>query len=850
MAKIVVPEKWIQTKVAVGFVIIVAITIVIFSITYFSVVSVIQVQNEDFGHEHEFTYLNQLVFEIIETEGLSRVYGITGKPEYKEQYIQHHDSVLAVINYLYLLFPDKFSQNGITEIERLYLQKKELMDRLSQINIMKLNSESAKNILTAIPDSLDYQIKQYTYSSLEVDSAHRGVVLEDTVLFYQQPEQEKRGFFKRMGDLFSGGVKSKVDPAVELETVLNRKVDSTVMKELRPYEGIGEIKTRIEDAEKKEQWFNVTVQKHENDIIQLDRLLTDQIKTIITNLHNITINRNERKRHELEMLRSDMIDRILLLVATAVALMLFFILWISRDITKSMRLKNDIIRSKDRVDRLLKVKEQFVAHMSHEIRTPLTSIIGFSEQLSDMLKNQNEELAVSEKILLSAEHLNGLINNVLDSSMLESGNIAFYKDRIDAKLLMEEIYQLFELKAKKIGIEFSYEVDSNLHFFESDTLRLKQILINLIGNALKFTQEGSIYFYIKIISNKLLFSVVDTGIGIAREKQKTIFKMFNQINLSLSRKYSGTGLGLFISRQIIEAMGGSIYLESKPDEGSTFFFEIPYVKCGAPRTSPLHKLSYLFKDKKIMAVDDDEMICQLIDRILHDKVQHLDVISLPEPAIQAINQVDYDLFMIDLHIPHIDGLQLLKIIREDKKLLTPILFLTADLVNSDLKEAHKQENIWVMGKPFTQKQILEKLAEIFNVDAILEEVVEMEKDSEESEDIGKLFSLEGIKAFTGNDTDFLQSVIKTFINNTDIGLKDIREVLKSELDFHTITSERAHKLLTGFRQFKINQGIEMLVVLENAKDKKATAQELQITMNNLSEYWDKVKSELLVVLGS
>ncbi len=284
MAKIVVPEKWIQTKVGVGFVIIVAITIVIFSITYFSVVSVIQVQNEDFGHEHEFTYLNQLVFEIIETEGLSRVYGITGKPEYKEQYIQHHDSVLAVINYLYLLFPDKFSQNGITEIERLYLQKKELMDRLSQINIMKLNSESAKNILTAIPDSLDYQIKQYTYSSLQVDSAHRGVVLEDTVLFYQQPEQEKRGFFKRMGDLFSGGVKSKVDPAVELETVLNRKVDSTVMKELRPYEGIGEIKTRIEDAEKKEQWFNVTVQKHENDIIQLDRLLTDQIKTIITNL--------------------------------------------------------------------------------------------------------------------------------------------------------------------------------------------------------------------------------------------------------------------------------------------------------------------------------------------------------------------------------------------------------------------------------------------------------------------------------------------------------------------------------------------------------------------------------------
>ncbi len=849
MIKKVVPEKWIQTKVAVGFVIIIAITVVIFTITYFSVVSVIQVQNEDFGHEHEFTYLNQLVFEIIETEGLSRVYGITGKPEYKAQYLQHHDSVLAVINYLYLLFPDKFSQNGITEIERLYLQKKELMDRLSQINIMKLNSESAKNILAAIPDSLNYQVKQYTYSSLQLDSIHSGVVLEDTVLFYQQPEVEKRGFFKRMGDLFSGGVKSKVDPALELETVLNRKVDSTVMKELRPYEGIVEIKTRIEDAEKKEQWFNVTVQKHENDIIQLDRLLTDQIKTIITNLHEITINRNERKRHELEMLRSDMIDRILLLVATAVALMLFFILWISRDISNSMRLKNDILRAKDRVDRLLKVKEQFVAHMSHEIRTPLTSIIGFSEQLSDMLKNQNDELAVSEKILLSAEHLNGLINNVLDSSMLESGNIAFYKDRIDAKLLMKEIYQLFELKAQKAGLEFSYEVDSELQFFESDTLRLKQILINLIGNALKFTQEGSIQFSIQIKSNKLLFSVLDTGVGIPREKQKTVFKMFNQINHSLSRKYSGTGLGLFISRQIIEAMGGSIYLESKPNEGSTFSFEIPYQKCEPTLTSPMHKLSYLIKDKKIMAVDDDEMICQLIDRILHDKVKCLDVISSPQSAVQAIHQVDYNLFMIDLHMPQIDGLQLLKIIREDTKLRTPILFLTADLVNSDLKEAHKQENIWVMGKPFTQKQILEKLAEIFNVDAKLEEVIEMEKDNEELSEVGKLFSLEGIKAFTGSDSEFLNSVINTFINNTNLGLKDIKEALESGTDFHTITSERAHKLLTGFRQFKINEGIEMLVVLENAKDKKATAPELQTTANNLSEYWESVKSELGMMLG-
>ncbi len=847
MGKKIVPEKWIQTKVAVGFIIIVAIAVVIFSITYFSVVSIIKVQNEEFGHEHEFTYLNQLMFEVIEAEGLSRVYGITGKVDFKEQYNQHHDSVIAVIDYLHLLFPDSISQDGIFEIERLYLQKKELMDQLARMNIKKLYTESTENLLASIPDSSNYKVTQYTYSSLQVDSAQQDLINDDTIfVLQQQPEPEKRGFFKRMGDLF-GGSKKKNETVVEIETLVSRKVDSTVMKELRPNENIEEIKSRIQKAEKQEKSLNIKVQKHENELIQLDRQLTDQIKTIITNLHNITINRNERKRRELEGLRSDMIDRILQLVAIAVALMLIFVFWISRDIAKSQKLKNDIIRAKERVDRLLRIKEQFVAHMSHEIRTPLTSIIGFSEQLSGMLKNDQEQLAVSERILLSAEHLNGLINNVLDSSMLESGNIAFYKDRINAKAFMNEIFQLFELKAQKTDLLFEYVVDPELNAFESDALRLKQILINLIGNALKFTEKGKVSYEVKLRKEKIIFTVKDTGIGIPRDKQKTVFKMFNQVNVSLSRKYSGTGLGLSISRQIIEAMGGRIHLESKPNEGSTFVFDIPYVKCDVPEVISVNKLGNIFKDKSIIAVDDDEMICQLIDRILHDRVKRLDVISSPEPALLAVEQNNYDLCMVDLHMPKIDGLQLVKILREDKKLLMPVLFLTADMVNSELKEANKKDNIWVMAKPFTQKQLLEKLALIFNVDLKVEE--EVREDKNRNEDNVQSFSLEEVKSFTGNDTAFLNSVITTFLTNTDQGLMDINNALKLE-EPHHIIAERAHKLLTGFRQFKINEGIGLLVELEKARDNKFPIEVIEDSFCKTEELWNKVKLEMIQVTSS
>ncbi len=845
MTKKIVPEKWIQTKVTLGFGIIAAIVIVIFTITYFSVVSIIRVQNQDYGHEYELKYLNQLIFDIVETEGLSRVYGITGEEQYREEYINRHDSVLAVLNYLQILFPDSSQRNGILTIQDLYLQKKQLMDRLIRINLNKMNAASAENILRSISDSVDYSVTQYTYTSLKVDSAQQDMVLEDTILLVQSEPDEKKGFFKRMGDLFGGSKKKK--EMVEMEAVVSRQIDSTVMRETRANENIEMIKSRLKSAERKEKYLNTRVQEHENDLIQLDRLLTDQIKTIVTGLNNTTIERNQAKRSELEVLRSKMIDRIIVLLATAVFLMLFFIYWISRDITRSQKLKNDIIKAKERVDKLLKVKEQFVAHMSHEIRTPLTSIIGFSEQLSAMLKSKDQQL-VSEKILLSAEHLNGLINNVLDTSMLESGNIAFYKDRINAQLMMREVYQLFELKAQQSNLDLSYQVDDEIVFFESDSLRLKQVLINLIGNAIKFTHEGSVYFDIQKKKDKLYFTVKDTGIGIPKDKQKMVFKMFNQVNISLSRKYSGTGLGLSISRQIIEAMGGSIQVESKEGEGSIFTFYIPFVETEGVKVIQQEEGPIYFAHKKVMAVDDDEMICQLIDRILHDKVEQLDVISLSETALKAIDHISYDLFMVDLHMPKIDGLQLLDIIRNIKKLETPVLFLTADMVNTELKEATKAANVWVMRKPFTQKQLMEKLAIIFEQKSIpLAEEFTQEKSDEEDKELNiresELFSLEEVKSFTGDDEDFLHSVIHTFMNNSDEGIADMEKAFDNQ-DPHLIISERAHKMLTGFRQFKISQGIPLLVDLENEKVNLSKKKALQHKIVGLKEFWDEVKKEL------
>ncbi len=830
------PEKWIQTKVTIGFFIIVLIAVVIFTISYFSVVSIIKVQNEHVGSDEEFTNLNQLLFEIIETESVGRMYGVTGEQKYKDDYYFHHDSVVKIISYLPHIFNDSSSVKRVNKVMQLYGKKKELMDDLININLIRLRYSGTENIISTIPDSLYQEITKYTYTSIKIDSTQ---VLVDTLFSSDEGEDKKKGLFRKIGNLFTNKKKSEEVP-IAYEPILSQQVDSTITKKVASDVNVKQLKNELKKVSQQEAKINRLLRNQENELIKLDRQLTEQIKDIVSNLQAISVMKNSLRRSEMENLRRDMIDRILILVGSAVFLMLFFIIWISTDISKSKLLKNNIIKSKEKVDKLLKVKEQFVAHMSHEIRTPLTAIIGFADNLA-LNTNHDSQVTLTDRIKLSAEHLMSLINNVLDFSVLESGNVEFFKDEINVNEFMSNIYHLFELKAKQKGISLTFEIDENITVFESDNLRLKQVLINLIGNAIKFTEEGNINYKAELKNNRIYFSVSDTGIGIPKDKQKAVFQMFNQVNVSLSRKYSGTGLGLSISQQIVEAMGGKFKLFSKEGEGSIFSFYIPYVKGEHKELYEISAEKCYFLDKKVLAIDDDEMICQLIDGILRDRFLRLDVHSSPNVGIKSLEQVSYDLFMFDLHMPDVDGLQLLNIIREKKKLKTPLLFLTADRVNSELKEAAKNDNVYVMSKPFTRNQVLTKIAEIFGQNKItIEPEIDMDNKTENSE---ILFQLDGVKSFTGDDKEFLNSVIQTFIDNSQEGMDFLIEKMKMEENRQDI-GEKAHKMLTGFRQFSVVEGIPLLASLEKNKDQNMTSEEIQNKIETLNDLWIKLKVQL------
>ena len=254
-----------------------------------------------------------------------------------------------------------------------------------------------------------------------------------------------------------------------------------------------------------------------------------------------------------------------------------FFVAIKEEITKLKRLQEELTLQKDKAEKLLKYKSIFLANMSHEIRTPLNSVIGISELLKDTKLNEEQQELISI-LYKSSETLLELINNVLDMAKIDSGNLEIEKINFDIYELVEDITDIFSFKILNKGLEFDYVIDPDIpEIVSGDVSRLKQVIVNLIGNAVKFTHTGKISLYVRIRSKNtktiaLDFSVKDTGIGISLFNLKKIFEPFVQEDVSTTRKYSGTGLGLSISKKIVNLMGGDLTAQRNQDEGSTFSF--------------------------------------------------------------------------------------------------------------------------------------------------------------------------------------------------------------------------------------------------------------------------------------
>ncbi|QQL49953.1 response regulator [Mucilaginibacter ginkgonis] len=368
------------------------------------------------------------------------------------------------------------------------------------------------------------------------------------------------------------------------------------------------------------------------------------------------------------------------------------------------------------------VKENFLAKMSHEIRTPLNAIMGLTYVLKNMSLN-DEQKGLVNLLEYSSNSLLGIVNDILEISKIDAGHVKINRIEIEITRLIDNICESTRPMALSKGLQLICEIDENVpKLIIADGLRLNQILINLINNAIKFTEKGIVKLGVKLtekMDNKcfLTFAISDTGVGIPKEKLGTIFSRFEQIENNVKENFGGTGLGLAIVKKLAELKGGNIAVESKLGQGSTFTFSNWYVNTNNKLNSELNQIFQLnpLENIRILVVDDNAVNRIVTQKILSGWKISVDTADDGFMALDKLREYSYDLILMDIHMPKMNGLETTAIIRNefpDNKKNVPIISYSSSVVESELQQAKEAGVNEFVLKPFLPEVLHKKISNL------------------------------------------------------------------------------------------------------------------------------------------
>ncbi|MDT0690007.1 response regulator [Salegentibacter sp. F188] len=515
---------------------------------------------------------------------------------------------------------------------------------------------------------------------------------------------------------------------------------------------------------------------------------------------------------------------------------------IAQDITAEINAQKEIQKAKETAESLNVHKDNFIANVSHEIRTPIHAILGFTELLLEQ-ESIEGKLNYLKSIKTAGDNLLFIINDILDLSKIDAGIIEMDYSVFDLKQVVRNVFSILHLKAKQKEIALTYEFQEQVpQYLVGDKNRLTQILINLLGNAIKFTAQGSVKLGIGLQGSTgtkdrgyVEFTVTDTGIGIAEEKLDKIFQRFSQADEAISRKFGGTGLGLNISKQLIEKQDGSIEVSSEIGKGSTFKVVIPYKISENPiaEKSPYSvEGESITRKANILVCEDNELNQKLIKAILSEKGHHVDIASNGNIGLEFLAKNQYDLVFMDIQMPEKDGYETTREIRNTMDLKMPIIALSANFLNSEKVKCLERGMNDYLSKPFGKEELEGLLNRWLGSGGRKLTNAGVNK-VRETDDVVFLNNLE---EFSGGNEEFKAEMILLFIEQSERMLQDLEKSVEQN-DFKSIKST-AHKFKSSFGI--IGADTENLNNLEEIQEGEVNQKEVEELLKALKDQLKKI----------
>lgn len=800
-------------KIVIGYILLVGLLIGAFTYTIqqMNLLTTPTSLRDQLDHRRHITH--RIISQLYDAESIGQTLR-TGKLNEYYHYLKAMKEVNASIDTLETILTDTLQQARLDTVRTL-LQNK-------QWNMYAV-LEAMRNTPTdqIYQEQLDSLIAQQD-SLLSTPHIRRKVITHHNSYTIHH---KKKGFFKRLADVFAPGK----EDSTQVSNVIQEEYTDTLDEVYSPIDTISSMITGIQHKvfqtrQKETEMLNTRI----SSLRVIGSGLSQRVNQLLENIEHDEQEAARTKLMQEEEIRKEAAETMAKIAIAAFVLVLVFSIVIARDITRNNHYRRELEKAKSYAENLLVAREKLMLTITHDIKAPAGSIIGYIDLLIRLVNDRRQQFYLSN-MKSSAQHLLALVTSLLDYHRLEAGKMDLHPVAFNPHELLTDIYNSFLPLAEKkqLQLDFKEKLPETLTL-EGDPFRIRQIVENLLSNALKFTAAGGITLQAEYHGNQFVFCVSDTGCGMTASEQERIFKEFTR--LSSAQGQEGFGLGLSITRKLVELLLGRIDIESAPGKGSTFKVSMPLPSI-SPKPAPGSKEPAITLPKihlRIAIIDDDRIQMHLTEAMLHNAAEEVKGFKVeavcceqPEELIEQLKSRTFDLVFTDIQMPAMNGFELLHHLRSQdfaQAQSIPVIAITA---RGDMNEDDFLQKGFagMLQKPFNQselKKVVKNALTHLTVSDNIPDTSPVQKETHEtSPHTDQPYNFSPLTAFSEDDPEAAKEILRTFAQETQKNMEKLQTAISNK-DMEALCAT-AHKMLPTFLMIEAQKAIPLLKWLEQQR---------------------------------